>query len=251
MIILAKILIQNKKKGYLMLYKNLIKNMLKMQQKLNDNTCGLGWENGYTKQAKLINFKRCIYMECAELMDSFPWKHWKNVSSNNFDKKNIQIEIVDIWHFLLSLFLEVYKEENLGDFEKISEDICSTNHFTEFCQEAHNLDEINIYEVMNDIEIIIHQTSGFGYKIYDILSNFFILSIKCGLNLNLLYKIYIGKNVLNQFRQDQGYKEGTYIKIWQGREDNEVLNGLLKENLSEEELYSLLEEEYKKVKEEN
>jgi hypothetical protein len=33
----------------------------------------------------------------------------------------------------------------------------------------------------------------------------------------------VGKNVLNFFRQDHGYKEGTYIKVWGGREDNEHL----------------------------
>jgi len=45
-----------------------------------------------------------------------------------------------------------------------------------------------------------------------------------------LYRQYVGKNVLNFFRQDHGYKAGTYIKIWQGKEDNEhlveVLNAL-------------------------
>ncbi len=29
--------------------------------------------------------------------------------------------------------------------------------------------------------------------------------------------------MLNFFRQDNGYKEGTYIKVWEGREDNEHL----------------------------
>jgi hypothetical protein len=29
--------------------------------------------------------------------------------------------------------------------------------------------------------------------------------------------------VLNFFRQDNGYKEGTYRKEWNGREDNEYL----------------------------
>jgi hypothetical protein len=35
-----------------------------------------------------------------------------------------------------------------------------------------------------------------------------------------LYRAYVGKNVLNAFRQDHGYKAGTYDKLWQGREDN-------------------------------
>jgi len=29
--------------------------------------------------------------------------------------------------------------------------------------------------------------------------------------------------VLNFFRQDHGYKDGSYIKIWDSREDNEHL----------------------------
>lgn len=31
------------------------------------------------------------------------------------------------------------------------------------------------------------------------------------------------------FRQDHGYKEGTYIKIWHGKEDNEVLAETVKQ----------------------
>jgi hypothetical protein len=44
-----------------------------------------------------------------------------------------------------------------------------------------------------------------------------------------LYSGYVGKNVLNFFRQDHGYQEGTYKKIWDGREDNEHLVELVAE----------------------
>ena len=50
------------------------------------------------------------------------------------------------------------------------------------------------------------------------------------MNADELYRQYVGKNVLNFFRQDNGYKEGSYLKLWNGREDNEhlvdVLNAL-------------------------
>ncbi len=46
--------------------------MLKLQQKLNDETNGVGWESGVTKQGKQINWRRCIYLETAELIDSYP-----------------------------------------------------------------------------------------------------------------------------------------------------------------------------------
>ena len=38
-----------------------------------------------------------------------------------------------------------------------------------------------------------------------------------------LYIAYVGKNVLNFFRQDHGYQDGSYHKQWGGREDNEHL----------------------------
>lgn len=81
--------------------------MFLMQQKLNDDTCGIGWEQGFAKNGKMISFRRCVYMECAELIDSFDWKHWK-LGKNNF--LNVKIELVDIWHFIMSLLLEETKQ---------------------------------------------------------------------------------------------------------------------------------------------
>ena len=52
--------------------------MLLLQQQLNDATNGSGWENGVTKNGKLIDWKRCAYLECAELIESYPWKHSYN-----------------------------------------------------------------------------------------------------------------------------------------------------------------------------
>ena len=37
-------------------------------------------------------------MEVAELIESTPWKHWKNINSDP-DMNNIHVELVDIWHF--------------------------------------------------------------------------------------------------------------------------------------------------------
>ena len=45
----------------------------------------------------------------------------------------------------------------------------------------------------------------------------------CPMTLDELFEIYIGKNVLNRFRQAHGYKSGEYHKVWDGREDNEHL----------------------------
>ncbi|MCP4841354.1 MAG: dUTP diphosphatase, partial [Halieaceae bacterium] len=58
-------------------------------------------------------------------------------------------------------------------------------------------------------------------------SRFWQLMQASGLDFDALYGAYVGKNVLNFFRQDHGYKSGTYTKIWGGREDNEHLAELV------------------------
>ena len=55
------------------------------------------------------------------------------------------------------------------------------------------------------------------------LKYFWQLLFAAGMTFDDLYKQYVGKNVLNFFRQDHGYKDGSYKKVWQGREDNEHL----------------------------
>ena len=42
-----------------------------------------------------------------------------------------------------------------------------------------------------------------------------------------LYRHYVGKNMLNRFRQDHGYRDGSYRKLWDGREDNEHLTQII------------------------
>jgi len=45
----------------------------------------------------------------------------------------------------------------------------------------------------------------------------------CKMSWDDLFAQYVSKNVLNLFRQDHGYKQGHYQKIWHGKEDNEHL----------------------------
>lgn len=188
-------------------------------------------------------------MECAELIDSFAWKHWKNIKApTNWD--NVRIEIVDIWHFILSLLLEESKDKDISKAQ-IAEEVRSVSLFDDFCKEKGSPDEADMYGILNDIEVIIHKCTGFGFDLGELLSAYFILAMKCGLNLDALYQIYIGKNVLNKFRQNNGYKDGSYKKVWGGVEDNEVLNEILKANsanLAFESLYDELEKRYKALK---
>jgi len=102
--------------------------MLQLQQQLNDATNGENWEEGVTKNGKAINWKRCIYMECAEMVDSFAWKHWKSIAAEP-DWDNLQIEVVDVWHFVMSLALETYKKNRLGDIVVLAEQIYEMDNY--------------------------------------------------------------------------------------------------------------------------
>ena len=59
---------------------NQIERMFALQKQLNDQTNGEIWITGVTKENRKISWYRGIYMEVAEAIDSFNWKHWKNIN---------------------------------------------------------------------------------------------------------------------------------------------------------------------------
>jgi len=48
----------------------------------------------------LLNYTRAMQQEMAELIDSVPWKWWARYQE--FDKQNAKVEVVDLFHFLIS-----------------------------------------------------------------------------------------------------------------------------------------------------
>jgi dimeric dUTPase (all-alpha-NTP-PPase superfamily) len=49
----------------------------------------------------VLNYTRAMQQEIAELIDSVPWKWWAKYQE--FDEQNAKVEIVDLFHFLISL----------------------------------------------------------------------------------------------------------------------------------------------------
>lgn len=217
--------------------------MLKLQQQLNDATNGEGWEDGITKNGKVIDWKRCTYLECAELIESYPWKHWKNIDAEP-DYANIKIEAVDIWHFIMSQGLEDYKIKKIGNIEKLAEDINALPNFASFDTEIHPTEKTH-YEQIATVEELM-RVIFCNESTSKMMESFIDVAIQSGLNLDALYQLYVGKNILNQFRQDHGYKEGTYIKLWNGKEDNVIMQGILEKDhtVTPDELYQRLKEAY-------
>ena len=219
--------------------------MLLLQQQLNDATNGLGWEKGMTKNGKRIDWRRATYLECAELIESYPWKHWKNIDAKP-DYENIKIEAVDIWHFIMSQALTDYKTNALGTIEQLSQAIKRLGNFHTFSAALRPC-TADYYEQIEVVERLM-KTLFCGESTEKLMESFIDVALQSGLNLDSLYALYVGKNILNQFRQDHGYKEGTYIKIWNDKEDNVVMQTLLEadESLTPEALYAKLKKAYPK-----
>lgn len=218
--------------------------MLQLQAQLNDATNGEKWVNGITKNAKIINWKRCIYMESAEMIDSFSWKHWKSIHQAP-DWDNMQIEVVDVWHFIMSLAIENYAQNMRGGVDDLAIDISKLSNFETLGK--NNSIFANQDEVIAKVEnIMLLSLLKEGFNIEKLVEEFFDLVKMSGLDLETLYRLYVGKNILNQFRQDNGYKEGTYIKVWNGSEDNVIMKKVWEENgaIKPEVLYKELTKRY-------
>ena len=174
--------------------KHQLATMLKLQSEMNTKVHA-DW------QQQNFEWYRAIWIECAELLDHYGWKWWKKQTP---DVDQIALELVDIWHFGLSILL--LSDETV---ESISDRVISgfdgqtgTGDF------AADLEQFTAATLVNkDFDI-----GGFA-RLMD------------GINMDFetLYVGYVGKNVLNFFLQDNGYQDGSYHKQWGGKEDNEHL----------------------------
>ena len=152
-------------------------------------------------RAQNFEWYRAIWIECAELLDHYGWKWWKKQTP---DVDQIALELVDIWHFGLSLML----------LSNDSKDVL-----------VDQVEQIFMSPVISDdfaIDLESFTEKTLAMKDFD-LQGFARLMAGINMDFETLYVGYVGKNVLNFFRQDYGYKDGSYVKQWNGVEDNEHL----------------------------
>jgi len=187
--------------------------MIELQKLLNNNLSG-GWDfwiNRKMENGRTINWRRCIRQEASELIDSFNWKHWKDVNGTD-DITNAQMECVDIWHFILSEEIQrmwdnpgVYTLENIHMEMELP------------------LPTTSIFTPVDLTEQLIEAT----FEGHSLISTFRYIMNSLDFSFEKLYEIYIGKNILNLFRYDNGYQQGTYVKVWNDGEDNFWLDVIL------------------------
>ncbi|HJO09540.1 MAG TPA: dUTPase [Verrucomicrobiota bacterium] len=104
-----------------------LRELFRMQQMLNER---IGVQtNEMSEEQKtewVLNYCRAMGQEIAELTDSVPWKWWAKYQK--FDEQNARVEVVDLFHFLISLaqvlgmsaddVYEAYIEKNKVNFQR-------------------------------------------------------------------------------------------------------------------------------------
>jgi len=206
--------------------------MLDMQNNMN-STVNPEWI-----QAK-NNWHRAIQVEGVEAIEHHGWKWWKK---QECDMDQLRMELVDIWHFMLSAVIQskhgnlpLAKMEMLSEFNLRQKSIQFDNQYYGLSQMV----------LLDKLDLLVGLAAARRIS----LALFESLLLECGMNWLELFKQYLGKNVLNVFRQDHGYKAGTYIKEWDGREDNEhLLEIIIQIDLEADDvrdtLYNSLKEKY-------
>lgn len=194
------------------LLENQARVMLELQSKMNTKVAS-DW------LSQRFPYLRAVTIEAAEAIEHHGWKWWKK---QDCDLPQLQMEVVDIWHFILSELLI----ETGGDADKATAYLLKATAAPQDCVmfdgKSYILNDIDLLE---KLELLI----GISVARRIEISLFAKIMTDCDMNWESLFAQYVSKNVLNFFRQDNGYKEGHYRKLWGGREDNEHLVELIAE----------------------
>lgn len=228
--------------------KFIFKQLINFQDNLNV-IINPNWKNEITDKQYSIAF----LSELNELLECYNWEWWKKKEVN---LNNAKVEVIDIFHFLLSInILKAHYINNLLLINTIDEFIYGIEKYYMENHENNIIDKIlylnylvsNFYH--NSFIDYIHRFnikkelidkydlktlySFFKYplellKIINV--NFFVLmQYIFNENTDEFFKMYILKYILNIIRQKYGYKIGDYKKVINNQEDNEILHLIMKE----------------------
>lgn len=227
---------------------NVISLITDKQHKLNTELAGENYAfDLMTEKGKHINYGDCLLSEANEIQDSMDWKHWK---FGKFNKVNINTEVIDNFHFAPSVLLTI--SVRLEEYHSISSDIYKNSspliNYKEDLEIMCKSEDILYSYIKNNLfslavnisnlylaarvnaSLMMHpdRLASLSSLTLGVLKNSLLLYMvnnnitDAKVAIDSIYKNYLVKNVLNSFRKNNGYEQGTYKKIWDGEEDNDV-----------------------------
>lgn len=189
-----------------MLSPSQLQTMLSLQDKMNKKVNPEWLNAGY-------QYLRAAMIESVEGIEHHGWKWWK---AQDKDLPQLQMELVDIWHFALSAIIIEFNGDTTKSATTISQQLQDEDKVVTFDGKPYHYAQQDIVE---NLELLAGLCAAKRFSV----PLFMHIVEQAEMNAEELFRQYVGKNVLNFFRQDNGYKTGNYIKIWQQREDNEHL----------------------------
>lgn len=187
--------------------------MLDLQDKMNIKVNPDWLKAGYA-------YLRAAMIESVEAIEHHGWKWWK---AQEKDLAQVQMELVDIWHFALSDIIISYQGDKQKASDSIERELLSSPDTITFDNQVFRFQQQSLVE---NLELMAGLCVAKRFSV----PLFITIAEQAGMSSEMLFEQYVGKNILNFFRQDHGYKDGSYQKIWDGREDNEHLVEVLAEN---------------------
>lgn len=184
-----------------------IPSMLSLQNTMNNTVnpdwVGLNWD-----------WFRASMLEGAEAVEHHGWKWWK---AQTKDVPQLQMEIVDIWHFYLSQFLKLAQGNETVASQLIEE------HYQQHQNQPVSFDgkdyDLQSLDLLSKLDLLIGLSAAKRLHVPLLID----LVYATGMNWDFFFEQYVKKNILNIFRQKNGYKQGTYHKEWFEKEDNVFL----------------------------
>jgi hypothetical protein len=214
--------------------------MLEMQASINSKIRKTWLEDN-------LPYLRAAMLEAAEAIEHHGWKWWK---AQEKDLPQLQMELVDIWHFAMSHLLLLssghIERAGIAIFGELKDLKNEGSRNVVFDQKTYDLKQM---DTVAKLELMIGLCSINRFSVV----LFHALLEDCEMDWHILYRQFVSKQVLNFFRQDHGYQDGTYVKIWNGREDNDHLIQAMDELDIEspsfrDDVYTKLESAYAKHK---
>ena len=184
---------------------------VQMQTEFN-NKVAPGWMHDI--QNVKYDFWMAILDETTEVLNSKHWKWWKDSTKHgDVDWTNVRVELVDLFHFILSLTIQQKNEQllfasfinfEINEVTKKDRLIRDENYFKEFW------DLFLMAVQIKSLPLVAVKWVEFWYR--------------AGYNAEDLFKDYRIKNMLNKLRQKYGYgAKNNYKKMWPGIQENKLV----------------------------
>lgn len=248
--------------------KKMFQDVLEMQNECNavavSGNLAANWIEAIESRGGVVEYAygNALIVELGEFLTEVGYKWWKKTDSH---RDKAQMELIDVFHFLLSMMLIDGKGKSAEEIAELAERIIQhLDYYHNSLSKSLTTKQVCSVCVsrMAACAGAWQEEQEYARKpntatLHKLLIYFFVAAEEIGLSGEDLYRSYVGKNILNVFRYENGFKDGSYLKTWfstddfKGVEDNEVLqcvlDNLKPENTTKEFIKSVLTTIYRSI----